>query len=112
MIANDVPWPLIPIVIAGQAALMAFAWRRSISMGDWLSTTVFSYSLFTLISMPMTLQLATSGPLYLGYVALSAWFVLREVSYGQGRAPSHRAATAPTRTKSRRGGGHGPGEKW
>ena len=76
-IANDVPWVLIPLVLAAQGGLLALSWRAALKEGDWLSTAVFAYTFFTLLFMPLTLQLATSGPLYVGYVVLIVMFVIR-----------------------------------
>jgi hypothetical protein len=61
------------------AAFLALAWRRSVRSGDWLSVTVFAYSWFTMWLLTQNLQLATSGPLYLGYLALCLLFLGREV---------------------------------
>jgi hypothetical protein len=79
MIANDVPWVVVPFVVAIGAALLAVAWRATIVRGDWLSVAVFAYSFVGLFFMPMNLQLAISGPLYLGYLALVGLFVIRLV---------------------------------
>jgi hypothetical protein len=76
-IANDVPWVLVPLVLAAQGALLALAWKAALSEGDWLSTAVLAYTFFTLLFMPLTLQLATSGPLYVGYTVLVAAFLIR-----------------------------------
>jgi hypothetical protein len=76
-IANDVPWVVVPLVLAAQGALLALAWKAALREGDWLSTAVLAYTFFTLLFMPLTLQLATSGPLYVGYVALVAAFLIR-----------------------------------
>ena len=88
MLANDVPWVLIPFVVALQSALMAASWKRALRTGDWLATAVFSYTFVILVFMPMTLQLATSGPLYLGYVGLTVAFVMRAVGEKYGRSRS------------------------
>ena len=79
MIANDVPWVLVPFVVAIGAALLAVAWRATSVRGDWLSVAVFAYSFVGLFFMPMNLQLAISGPLYLGYLALVGLFIIRLV---------------------------------
>jgi hypothetical protein len=89
MIANDVPWLLVPVVVAIGAALLAIAWRATIVRGDWLSVAVFAYSFVGLFFMPMNLQLAISGPLYLGYLALVGLFLVRLVA---GAVRSHRGA--------------------
>lgn len=79
MIANDVPWVLVPLVVAVGALLLALAWRATITLGDWLSVSVFAYSFIGLFFMPMNLQLTISGPLYLGYLCLVALFVTRMI---------------------------------
>jgi len=80
MIANDVPWVLVPLVVAASAVLLGFAWRITLTRGDWLSTGVFGYTFVSLFFMPMNLQLAISGPLYLGYLALVVLFIARAVA--------------------------------
>jgi hypothetical protein len=77
--ANDVPWVLVPVLVALSAAVMALAWRRSVRGGDWLSVSVFAYSWFTMWFLMQNLQLATSGPLYVGYLFLSTLFLAREI---------------------------------
>lgn len=79
MIANDVPWVLVPLVVAANSLLLAFAWRATVVRADWLSMAVFSYTFVSLFFMPMNLQLAISGPLYLGYIALVVLFVGRAI---------------------------------
>jgi len=79
LLANDVPWVLIPVVVALQSVLLAYAWRAVVSKGDWLSLAVFAYSFLSLLFMPMNLQLAISGPIYIGYVVLAAVFIARAV---------------------------------
>jgi hypothetical protein len=79
LIANDVPWALIPVVVALQSVLLAFAWRAVVSKGDWLSLAIFAYSFLSLLFMPMNLQLAISGPIYIGYVVLVVVFIARAI---------------------------------
>jgi hypothetical protein len=88
-IANDVPWVLIPLVLAAEGVLLALSWRATLKDGDWLSTAVFAYTFFTLLFMPLTLQLATSGPLYVGYVVLIVMFIIRSMlRYYRGKRAS------------------------
>lgn len=77
-IANDVPWVLVPLVVALQALLLAVTWRRTIRQADWLSLGVFGYSFLSLFFMMQNLQLALSGPTQLGYLALVIAFLVRE----------------------------------
>jgi hypothetical protein len=78
-IANDVPWVLVPVVVGLLAAFLALAWRRVVRDGDWLSMSVFGYSWFTAFFLAQNLQLATSGPLYVGHAVLCVLFLGREV---------------------------------
>ena len=76
-LANDIPWPLVPIVIGLQAALLGLSWRSAIAHTDWLSVSVFGYTWIAMLYVPMNLQLAISGPLYIGYLALAGIFTWR-----------------------------------
>ena len=76
-LANDVPWTLVPLVIAAQGFLLAIVWRSALRHGDWLSVALFSYSWLSLFFMMQNLQLAISGPIYLGYLALVVAYVAR-----------------------------------
>lgn len=76
-LANDVPWPLVPMVVGCMAALLGGAWRAALRYGDWLSISVFSYTFVALLFIPQNLQLAVSGPTYIGYIALAAVFIAR-----------------------------------
>ncbi|WP_345801887.1 hypothetical protein AAIB33_01930 [Microbacterium sp. AZCO] len=78
-IANDVPWILVPVFVAIAAAFVALAWRRVVRWGDWLSASVFGYGWFALFFLAQNLTLATSGPLYVGYIVLAVLFLAREV---------------------------------
>jgi hypothetical protein len=70
---------LILVVVALQSVLLAFALRAVLSKGDWLSLAIFAYSFLSLFFMPMNLQLAISGPLYIGYVVLVVVFIARAI---------------------------------
>jgi hypothetical protein len=78
-IANDVPWIAVPVVVGVLAAFLALSWRRVLRDGDWLSMSVFGYGWFTMFFLTQNLQLATSGPLYVGNAVLCLLFVLREL---------------------------------
>lgn len=82
-LANDVPWILVPLVIAAQAFLLGVTWKRALARGDWLSTAVFCYTFLALLFMPQNLQLAQSGPLYIGYSVLVVAFLVRELVKGR-----------------------------
>ncbi|WP_162924897.1 hypothetical protein [Mycetocola zhujimingii] len=79
-LANDVPWVLLPLVILLQASLLGWAWRTAIRRGDWLSTAVLCYTWLALMFMPQNLQIAISGPTYLGYIALVVLFIGRAIT--------------------------------
>lgn len=77
-LANDVPWILIPFLLALVAALTGAAWRRAVREADWISLTVFSYWFLALAFMPQNYQLGASGPTYVGVIFLSLLFMFRE----------------------------------
>lgn len=76
-IANDVPWPLVPAVVGCMAALLGASWRSALQHADWLSISVFGYTLVALFFIPQNLQLAVSGPTYIGYLALVVLYLAR-----------------------------------
>lgn len=76
-IANDVPWVLVPFVIALLAYLLAITFKSAVLHGDWLSTSVFVYTWIAMVFVPQNFQLGTSGPLYVGYLCLTALYLLR-----------------------------------
>jgi hypothetical protein len=100
LIANDIPWALVPVVVALQSVLLAFAWRAVVSRGDWLSLGVFAYSFLSLLFMPMNLQLAISGPIYIGYIVITSAFIVRAVvrAIGARRDPGEPDESADVRT--------------
>lgn len=77
-IANDVPWVVVPVVVAIMAGFLAWTWRRAVRWGDWLSVTLFCYGWLNLFYLAQNFQLGISGPIYLGYLALCLLFVARE----------------------------------
>ncbi|WP_349899462.1 hypothetical protein [Parafrigoribacterium soli] len=86
-LANDIPWILVPLVVALQGVFLALVWRKAIEQGDWLSVTLFGYTWLSLFFMMQNLQLAISGPLYLGYIALAVIFLAREVRQNSSARP-------------------------
>ncbi|TFD63135.1 hypothetical protein E3T39_00020 [Cryobacterium suzukii] len=95
-IANDVPWILIPLVIFFQAFLLGSAWRRSLRQADWLSTSVLCYTWLAMMFVPQNLQLAVSGPIYLGYIMLVALYLLRSVAeYGSSNTSKRFGPVSP-----------------
>ncbi|WP_426987596.1 hypothetical protein [Pseudarthrobacter sp. Y6] len=76
-LASDFPWPLIPVVVGSMALILGASWRAALRFGDWLSITVFGYTLVALVFIPQNLQLALSGPTYIGYSLLVILFVAR-----------------------------------
>ncbi|HVC77689.1 MAG TPA: hypothetical protein VND96_14350 [Candidatus Micrarchaeaceae archaeon] len=78
-IANDLPWPLVPIAIGLQAAILGVAWRSVVERADWLSMALFCYTWLGILFVPQNLQLALSGPTYLGYITLVIWFFARSI---------------------------------
>ncbi|TFD30222.1 hypothetical protein [Cryobacterium cryoconiti] len=78
-LANDVPWIFVPVVIGLQAAVLGLVWRSAIEDGDWLSITVFCYTWLGLLFVPQNLQLAISGPTYVGYIVLLSSYLIRSL---------------------------------
>jgi len=78
-IANDVPWPLVPFVIGAYAVILGAVWRSAVERGDWLSVAVFCYAWLGLLFVPQNLQLAISGPTYVGFIVLLGWYFARSV---------------------------------
>ncbi len=76
-IANDVPWVLVPLVIAAFGWLLGTSWRSASLRGDWLSVSVFVYTWLSLLYVPQNLQIAGSGPLYVGYLVLVCCYLVR-----------------------------------
>ncbi len=85
-LANDIPWVLVPLIVGVQAIFLAFVWKSAIRRGDWLSITLFGYTWLSLFFMMQNLQLAISGPIYLGYWALVIVYVIRAVRQRKGAA--------------------------
>ena len=98
-LANDVPWVIVPLVVAFQGVLLAFVWRSAIRTGDWLSTTLFCYSWLSLFFMMQNLQIAISGPIYLGYWTLVLIYLGRSVRRRVARGPVPEMATTPETTR-------------
>jgi len=76
-IANDVPWPLVPVIIGIQVAILAVVWRSAVERADWLSVTLFCFTWLSVLFIPQNLQIAISGPTYIGYVVLIVWYFVR-----------------------------------
>jgi hypothetical protein len=76
-IADDVPWPLVPAVIGVQALVLGLAWRSAVERAGWLAVTVCCYTFVGLVFVPQNLQLAISGPTYVGYLVLVIAFLVR-----------------------------------
>jgi hypothetical protein len=77
--ANDVPWFLVPLVVAALAAFLGLTWRRAVRDADWLSVTLFCHAWLTVFFFAQTNVLTVDGPNYFGFVALCLVFVAREV---------------------------------
>lgn len=75
--ADDVPWALVPVLMALLAAFLGMSWRVALQTADPIAMTVFAYTWVSLFLMPQNLVLAISGPLYVGYLVLVAAFLLR-----------------------------------
>lgn len=102
-LANDIPWLLIPFVFLAEGALLASSWRRSLRTGDWLSVGVFSLTFLGVLFTPQNLQLAASGPAYVGYLVLLALYLGRSGAELASRAdhPAHsRSASSFATTRS------------
>lgn len=76
-LANDIPWPLVPVAVGLMALLLGASWRTSLRYGDWLSMSTFGYTFVALFFVPQNLQLALSGPTYIGYIVLVVLYIAR-----------------------------------
>ncbi len=87
--ANDVPWLVVPIVVAVLAAFLGMFWRRAVRDADWLSVTLFSHGWLALFFMAQNNMLTGDGPAYLGFLVLCGIFVGREFLRLKRRADSN-----------------------
>lgn len=78
-IANDVPWVLVPLAVGFQAVILGFSWRSAVRDGDWISSAVFCYTWLSILFIPQNLQIAVSGPTYVGYLILLLVYAGRSV---------------------------------
>lgn len=78
-LANDLPWVFVPFVVSAQALLLGLVWRSACRNADWLSVTLVCYTWISLFFMPQNLQLAASGPTYVGYLLLVILYLLRRL---------------------------------
>lgn len=76
-LANDVPWLLIPFVYLFSGMLLGSSWTAALRDGDFLSLGVFVLTWLGVIYTPQNLQLAASGPTYIGYVILVVIYLTR-----------------------------------
>jgi hypothetical protein len=103
-IANDVPWLVVPLVIFAQALLLGLSWQAAARTGDPVSITVACLTWVSLFYVPQNLQLALSGPTYLGYLVLTALFVIRTIpGKGINRHPASAPDDVPAKTPPLRG---------
>jgi len=77
--ANDVPWFLVPVVVAALAAFLGLTWRRSVRDADWLSVTLFCHGWLTVFFLAQNNILTIDGPTYFGFLGLCVAFVVREL---------------------------------
>lgn len=77
--ANDVPWFLVPVVVASLAAFLGLTWRRAMRDADWLSVTLFCHGWLTLFFIAQNNILTIDGPTYIGFLALCVAFAVREL---------------------------------
>ena len=77
--ANDVPWFVVPVVVAALAALLGLTWRRAVRDADWLSVTLFSHGWLTMFFLAQNNVLTIDGPTYFGFLGLCVVFAVREV---------------------------------
>lgn len=74
-LANDVPWILVPLVVAVMGMLLAMSRSAITSEASFLPVSVFAYTFVGLVWMPMNFQLGASGSIYIGYIALVVAFL-------------------------------------
>lgn len=107
--ANDLPWVLVPIACFGFGFLGGHSWSIARATGHWIDVTVFCLTWFGLFFLPQNLQLAVSGPTYVGYVTLVIVYTFRRLRrYGRAgtRTPYNRSVR-PFRTRTMAIGGLG-----
>jgi hypothetical protein len=90
-LANDVPWALVPVVVGLQAVLLVVLWRSAVREAHWATVTLFAYSWLSMFFLMQNLQLAISGPIYLGYMILLVYVAIRWLR----RRRAARRATEP-----------------
>ncbi|TCJ76473.1 UNVERIFIED_ORG: hypothetical protein EDC92_11414 [Dietzia maris] len=76
-LANDLPWILVPVFVGVWAILLGFTWKLAVTRGDWLTVTIFAYSIYGFIFVPQNYQLGVTVPMYLGYILLIALLFYR-----------------------------------
>ncbi|GGD75386.1 hypothetical protein GCM10007269_18040 [Microbacterium murale] len=98
--ANDIPWILIPFLFILQGLVLGSSWVSSLRDGDFLSVGVFVLTWLGVLYTPQNLQLAASGPTYIGYVVLLLAYIFRAGLRQLDRAPrgARRAPRAPGRS--------------
>lgn len=80
-IANDVPWILVPFVVAALFALFGKLWLASqLTVVHPVTVTVLAYTGYLLLFMPQNLTLAIDGPRYFAYLALTAFWLLHNLA--------------------------------
>lgn len=101
-LANDVPWILLPLLMFFVGVMFGSAWTQALLRGDWLSAAVAGYAFVGLIFMPQNYQLGSSGPLYVGVLALSAAFLVRLWRDHSGRTRASTLSGKPVQPGRRR----------
>lgn len=83
-LANDIPWVLIPALLVLVGFLLGSSTAQARVTASPLSVGTYSATWTYLFFMPQNLQLALSGPLYLGFLALvAAYLVSRGRTYSR-----------------------------
>lgn len=78
-IANDVPWVLIPVVIAGMGFFACRLWVDVRACPDPINLTVFAYTMYALVYMPQNFTIGLTGPVYVAFLGLALLWLVRGV---------------------------------
>jgi hypothetical protein len=96
-LANDVPWPLVPLVVLTVAILLQRVWADALRTPNPVNITVFGSWLYLLFMLPQNLTLAMNGPHYVAVLALTLLWSVRALQEGSMRHTSPLRRSGQTR---------------
>ncbi len=82
-IANDVPFAMIPLLMVAVGAFVSRVWADATRLTDPINLTVFAYSMYVLIYMPLNFTIGASGPVYVAFLGLVLLWALRGLIPGR-----------------------------